>query len=53
MPRRDHWRTLKEDFHWHVEIIPRLDRVAGFEWSLGFYILNTSPEEWAKYLKEV
>lgn len=53
MPRRDHWQTLNEDFHWHVEIIPRLDGAAGFEWSSGFYILNTSPEECAKYLKEV
>lgn len=53
MPRRDHWRTLNEDFHWHIEIIPRLGGVAGFEWSSGFYILNTSPEEGAKYLKEV
>ena len=25
-------------YHWHIEIIPRLTRVAGFEWGTGFYI---------------
>jgi len=53
MPRRNHWQTLSEDFDWHIEIIPRLKGAASFEWSSGFYILNTSPEEGAKYLKEV
>jgi UDPglucose--hexose-1-phosphate uridylyltransferase len=25
-------------YHWHIEIIPRMTRVAGFEWGTGFYI---------------
>ena len=25
-------------YHWHIEIIPRLTKVAGFEWGSGFYI---------------
>ncbi len=53
VPRKDYWHTLGEDFHWHLEIIPRLVRTTGFEWGSGFYILPTSPENAAKYLKEV
>lgn len=47
-----HWKTIQEDFHWHLELIPRLTRVAGFEWGSGFYINPTPPEEAAKYLRE-
>lgn len=41
-----------EEFHWHLEIMPTLTKVAGFEWGSGFYINPTSPEIAAKYLKE-
>lgn len=51
--RKDHWHTLGEDFHWHIEIMPRFMRTTGFEWGSGFYILPTSPENAAKYLREV
>ena len=53
IPRKDHWHTLGEDFHWHLEIVPRLLRTTGFEWGSGFYILPTSPEDASKYLREV
>jgi len=49
----DYWGTIQYDFHWHIEIIPRLTRMAGFEWGSGLYINPTSPEEAAKYLREV
>ncbi len=39
-------------YHWHVEIIPRLTRVAGFEWGTGFHINPTPPEEAAAFLRE-
>ncbi|MGQ0694640.1 MAG: galactose-1-phosphate uridylyltransferase [Nitrospiraceae bacterium] len=39
-------------YHWHIEIIPKLTQVAGFEWGTGFYINPVSPEESAKYLRE-
>jgi UDPglucose--hexose-1-phosphate uridylyltransferase len=39
-------------FHWHIEIIPKLTRVAGFEWGTGFYINPTPPEESAQFLRE-
>jgi UDPglucose--hexose-1-phosphate uridylyltransferase len=53
IPRKDHWHTLGEDYHWHLEIMPRFLRTSGFEWGSGFYILPTSPEDAAKYLREV
>lgn len=53
VPRRNHWHTLGEDYHWHLEIMPRLITTSGFEWGSGFYILPTSPEHAAKYLREV
>lgn len=40
-------------YHWHVEIIPKLTQVAGFEWGTGFYINPVSPEEAAKALRDV
>ena len=42
-----------EQFHWHLEIIPRLTQVAGFEWGTGFYINPTPPEKAAEYLRDV
>ncbi len=51
-PRRGYWTTIDSDFHWHIEIIPRLTNVAGFEWGTGFYINPTVPEEAAGYLQE-
>ncbi len=38
-------------YHWHVEIIPKLTKVAGFEWATGFYVNPTSPEEAAEVLR--
>jgi UDPglucose--hexose-1-phosphate uridylyltransferase len=39
-------------YHWHFEIIPKLTKVAGFEWGTGFYINPTPPEESAQFLRE-
>jgi UDPglucose--hexose-1-phosphate uridylyltransferase len=41
-----------EYYHWHVEIIPKLTKVAGFEWATGFYLNPTSPEEAAQVLRD-
>lgn len=48
-----YWKTIDYDYHWHIEIIPRLTRVAGFEWGTGFYICPLPPEDAAKFLREV
>ncbi len=47
--------TLKgiEFYHYHIEIMPVLTRIAGFEWGTGFYINPTPPEESATYLKNI
>ncbi len=43
---------LNDYYHWHLEIMPKLTNLAGFEWGTGFHINPTSPEEAAKFLKE-
>ena len=40
-------------YHWHIEIMPRITKVAGFEWGTGFYINPTKPEDAAMYLREI
>jgi UDPglucose--hexose-1-phosphate uridylyltransferase len=41
-----------EFYHWHVEVIPKLTKVAGFEWATGFYVNPTSPEEASQVLRD-
>ncbi|MFH0772100.1 MAG: galactose-1-phosphate uridylyltransferase [Candidatus Omnitrophota bacterium] len=43
----------REDYHWHMEIMPRLGKTAGFEWGTGFYLNQTPPEVAAWTLREV
>lgn len=50
--RPDYWRTLAEDYHWHIELIPRITRIAGFEWGTGLTINPTPPEEAARFLRD-
>jgi UDPglucose--hexose-1-phosphate uridylyltransferase len=38
-------------YHWHIEIIPKLTQIAGFEWGTGFYINPVLPEEAAVFLR--
>ncbi|MEW6201693.1 MAG: galactose-1-phosphate uridylyltransferase, partial [bacterium] len=45
--------TADASYHWHVEIIPRLTKVAGFEWGSGFYINPMPPEQAAAELQSV
>ncbi|MFZ5950929.1 MAG: galactose-1-phosphate uridylyltransferase [Candidatus Rifleibacteriota bacterium] len=44
--------SYKDFYHWHIEIIPKLTKIAGFEWGSGFYINPTPPEDAAKMLRE-
>jgi len=46
-------RECTEYYHWHFEIIPRLTKMAGFEWGTGFYINPTAPEEAAAFLRNI
>lgn len=45
--------SYRDFYHWHLEIIPKLTQVAGFEWGSGFYINPTPPEDAAQMLREV
>jgi UDPglucose--hexose-1-phosphate uridylyltransferase len=40
-------------YHWHLEIMPKLARMAGFEIGSGFHINPTPPEDAAQYLREI
>jgi len=43
---------VAEYYHWHLEIMPKLTKVAGFEWGSDFYINPTPPEEAAQVLRQ-
>ncbi|MCF7873755.1 MAG: hypothetical protein K9L84_02775 [Candidatus Omnitrophica bacterium] len=43
---------VSRGYHWYIELIPLLTRVAGFEWGTGFYINPTPPEAAAESLRE-
>jgi UDPglucose--hexose-1-phosphate uridylyltransferase len=46
------WPDIHLKSHWHLEIIPKLTKVAGFEWGTGFYINPVPPETAAQFLRE-
>jgi UDPglucose--hexose-1-phosphate uridylyltransferase len=48
-PKR--WKTLADDFHWHIQILPRLGREGGFELGSGFYANRVTPEQAAAALR--
>lgn len=48
-----YWSTLPYDYHWRIAVMPRLTRVAGFEWGTGFYINPMPPESAAEHLRNV
>lgn len=45
--------AASEHYHWHVEILPKVTKVAGFERATGCYVNPTSPEEAAEVLRAV
>lgn len=47
----EYWGTLASDYHWHIELMPRLTKVAGFEWGTNFYINPVSPEAATSFLR--
>jgi UDPglucose--hexose-1-phosphate uridylyltransferase len=52
LPKRSSWHTLGDDYHWHIEIMPRLSVPSGAELGSGLYVVSTSPEDAARYLRE-
>jgi len=53
LPQRGYWQTVREDYHWFIEVIPRVKRTDGFEWGSGFFINPVAPERAVEKLKEV
>lgn len=51
--RRDHWSTIELDFRWHIEIIPRLHHLGGFEFATGCWVNSVWPEVAADYLRGI
>jgi UDPglucose--hexose-1-phosphate uridylyltransferase len=49
-PLRD---SSSPSYHWHIEVVPALTQVAGFEWGSGFHINSVPPEEAAEFLRKV
>ena len=43
----------REHYHWHLEILPRISKIAGFELASGYYINTEAPEIAARQLREV
>ena len=39
--------------HWYLAIVPRVNRVAGFEMGSGMFINTALPEESAAFLRSV
>ncbi|HEC79151.1 MAG TPA: HIT domain-containing protein [candidate division WOR-3 bacterium] len=52
LPKSNYWKTIKDDFHWHIEITPRLYRRTGFELGTGFYINRFAPEKAAAIFRK-
>lgn len=50
--RSGYWDTIDHDFRWHIEILPRVTEMAGFEWGTGFFINPMPPEQAAAHLRD-
>jgi UDPglucose--hexose-1-phosphate uridylyltransferase len=59
MPAYNYWlhtqpfqQAPQASFHWHLEIAPRLTRLAGFELGAGYFINPVAPEQAAQQLRD-
>lgn len=43
--------TEPDYYHWHIEVLPRAVKQAGFEWSTGVHINPVAPEDAAAVLR--
>ena len=43
----------RDHYHWHLEILPRISKIAGFELASGYYINTMAPESAARQLREL
>jgi len=47
------WESLHDDFHWHIEVLPRQGDVARLHREEEFYVNPITPEEAARQLREM
>ena len=47
------WESLQEDFHWHIEVLPRQADVARLHREEEFYVNPVTPEEAARLLRDM
>jgi UDPglucose--hexose-1-phosphate uridylyltransferase len=52
LPQKGYWQTVRDDYHWFLEIIPRVRRTDGFEWGSGFFVNPMPPERAVELLGE-
>ena len=48
---RGYWKTLEKDFHWHIEITPKIRSYSSFEISSGFQVNPVAPEAATQILR--
>jgi len=41
-----------ERFHWHIEVVPRVNKFGGYELGFGAYIITVSPEDAAQLYRQ-
>jgi UDPglucose--hexose-1-phosphate uridylyltransferase len=51
--RTDHWRTLRDDFHWHIELVPVRLSTARSYFLKEVYYNSVLPERAAEELRKV
>jgi UDPglucose--hexose-1-phosphate uridylyltransferase len=49
-PREGYWKTIEEVFHWHLEILPQVIGLTGFERASWFFYNPVPPELAARCL---
>jgi UDPglucose--hexose-1-phosphate uridylyltransferase len=47
------WESLREDFHWHIEVLPRPGEFARLHREEEFYVNPIPPEEAARHLRSM
>jgi len=52
-PKPGAWKTIDRDYHWYLDIRPRLEFLNGLKESGGFHLNPVSPEAAAKTLSEL
>lgn len=53
LPKDASWENLASEYHWHIEIVPRLLKFSGLECGSGFFINPITPEDAAAFLRDI